>query len=129
MAALTSFLWKTVELNDGNVYGIPLADQGLDDPNTADATWAYRKGTVPVQTAHSIKEGVFTLNLNIIARHGESAAQYQAKIDQLRVIFDTRDAAFYQLQRKLPHESTYRFLLAAPREMAINRLERKVSIT
>ena len=35
---LTSFLWKGVELNDGNIYGIPLADQGLDDPNSADAS-------------------------------------------------------------------------------------------
>ena len=126
---LTSFLWKGVELNDGNIYGIPLADQGLDDPNSADATWAYRKGTVPVQTALSIKEGVFTLNINIIARYGETPAQYDAKIQQLRAIFDTRDPAFYQLQRKLPHESTYRFLNVAPREMAVNRLERKVAIT
>src|SRR4051794_37186685 len=129
MALLTSFLWKGVELNNGTTYGIPLADQGLDDPNSADATWAYRKGTVPVQTAHSIKEGVFTLNINIIARHGETPAQYQAKIDQIRAIFDTRDPAFYQLQRKLPHEATYRYLSVAPREVSINRLERKVSIT
>ena len=40
---LTSFLWKGVELNDGNIYGIPLADQGLDDPNSSDATWAYSR--------------------------------------------------------------------------------------
>ena len=49
--------------------------------------------TVPVQTALSIKEGVFTLNINIIAVRGETGAQYQAKIDQLRAIFDTRDPA------------------------------------
>lgn len=129
MALLTSFLWKGVELNDGNVYGVPLADLALDDPNPADASWAYRKSATPVQTKLEIKEGVFTLNIHIIARHGETAAQYQAKIDQLRAIFDTRDPGFYQLQRKMPHEQTYRYLLAAPREMAINRLERKVAVT
>ena len=129
MALLTSFLWKGVELNDGVLYGVPLADQALDDPNSSDATWAYRKGTVPVQTKLEIKEGVFTLNINILARAGETAAQYQAKIDQLRAIFDTRDPAFYQLQRKMPHEATYRFLNAAPREVAINRLERRAVVT
>src|SRR5262245_36281247 len=127
-ALLTSFLFKSVELNDGVTYSIPLADQGLDDPNSTDATWAYRKGTTPVQTKLEIKEGVFTLNINIIARSGETGAQYQAKIDTLRKLFDTRDPAFYQLQRKLPHESTYRYLSVAPREVAINRLERRASI-
>lgn len=129
MAPRISYLFKGVELNDGTNYSVPLADQALDNPNSADATWAYRKGNTPVQTSLAIKEGVFVLNINVLAVHGETGAQFEAKLNTLKKIFDTRDPQFYQLRRRLPHEQYYRFLLVAPREVAISRLERKVSVT
>lgn len=125
----TSYLWKGVELNDDINYLIPLADLSLDDPNSVDATWAYRKGTTPVQTNLSIKEAVFVLNISIKAAYGETATQYQAKIDALRKVFDPRDPQFYQLQRRMPHEQYYRYLLAAPREVHVDRMGRKASVT
>lgn len=128
MAFPTSYTFKSVELN-GNTYSIPTADQGIDDLNSATSTWAHRKGNTPVQTNIAVNESVFTLNINIRAIRGETGAQYQAKIDELRALFDTRDPAFYPLYRKQPHESAYRYLSVAPREVAVNRLERRVSVT
>lgn len=127
MAFLTSYLFKNVELNDGINYAVPLADQGLDDLNSVDATWAYRKGAVPMQTQLTIKEGVFNLNINILPQ--ATAAAWEAKLTQLKQIFDTRDPVAYAFYRKLPHEQSYRYLLVSPREFVVNRLERKVVVT
>ena len=38
MAYLTSYQFKGVELNDGINFAVPMADQTLDDLNSADAT-------------------------------------------------------------------------------------------
>lgn len=129
MALNTSLKYKNIELNDWLTYMVPLADQQLDDPNSTDASWAYRKSNTPVQTGISIKEGSFALNISIKAVYGETPAQFEAKLNLLKQIFDTRDPAFYKLERKFPHEQYYRFLMVAPREVAINRIERKVSVT
>ena len=102
MAVLTSYIWKSVELNDGINYSIPMADTALDDRNSVNATWAYRKDNTPIQTQATIQEGSFVLNINVIWRPGETAAQLEAKYDALKKIFNTMDSQFYQLYRKLP---------------------------
>lgn len=127
MPFLTSYTYRGVELNDGVNYSIPLSDQALDDLNSVTATWAYRKDNVPVQTGLTIKEGVFVLNIHILPQ--SSSAAWEAKLNTLKTIFNTRDAAFYSLNRQLPHEQYYKYLSVAPREMTVNRAERRVSVT
>lgn len=125
---LTSFLYREVEFNDGIAFSVPKL-QGIDDPNPADATWAYRKGAVPVQTKLDIREGMFVFNFNIVAVRGETALQYQTKLQYIRQLFNTKDPTFYQLKRQRPHEATYKYLEVAPRQVAIDELGRKVSVT
>lgn len=123
---LTSFVWKNVDLNDARAYLMPLEDNALDDRASVEASWASRKGDVPVQTNTTIKEGVFSLNIQVVA---SSPFDFEQKLDTLKAIFDTRDPAFYPLRRRLPIEGEYSFINAAPREVAVNRKLRRVSIT
>lgn len=123
---LTSFIWKNVDLNDARAYLMPLEDNALDDRASVEASWATRKGAVPVQTSTAIKEGVFNLNIQVVA---SSPFDFEQKLDTLKAIFDTRDPAFYPLRRRLPIEGEYSYINAAPRELAVNRKLRRVSIT
>jgi hypothetical protein len=126
MASLTSYKFKNVELNDGTNYAIPLAGTSFDDPNSVDASWAYRKGDIPSQTGVTIKEGVFSIPIHIIAA---TASSYAAKLKTLKTIFNTRDPQHYALSRKKPHESVYSTLMVSPSEMVEDPIERKVIVT
>lgn len=124
--ALTSYLWRGTELNDGSNYLVPFADLAFDNRNSVDASYAYRKENTPVATGVTVKEAVLVLPITIRA---SSASDFESKLGALRRLFDTRDSNFYTLSRKLPHQQYYLSIQAAPREFVVNRLERKVVVT
>ena len=123
---LTSYRYRGVELNDDINYLVPLAELNLDDRQTAEENWVYRDAQTPLPTGITLREGVTVLNLYIRA---SSTADFNTKLNALYQLFDTRDPAYYRLERKFPHEQYYRYIEVAPRQFTVNRLERKVSIT
>lgn len=126
MALLTSYRYRTIELNDGIAYAVPNSGHSLDDRQSAEETWAYRREGLPVSTGITLKEGVIPLNIHIIASSGPD---FQNKLDVLLQIFNTTDAKYHRLERKLPHEQYYRYIEVAPRQLVVNRTERKVTVT
>lgn len=126
MALLTSYRYRGVELNDGISYAVPNSGHSLDDRQAAEETWAYRREGLPVSTGITLKEGVIPLNIHIIASSGQD---FQAKLDVLLAAFNTTDAKYYRLERKLPHEQYYRYIEVAPRQLVVSRTERKVTVT
>jgi hypothetical protein len=125
--AFTSYRWKNTELNDGTNYLISNRELNLDDASSSDETWIYRYGgDVPIATGITVKEGVISLPIMIVAN---SQASFYSKLNTLKSLFDTTDPTYYTFERKLPHEGGYSYLMMAPRALTVNTLERKVVIT
>src|SRR4026209_767161 len=97
MALLTSYVYKNVDLNDGTNYLVPLLDTSFDDCNSSDATWSTSKGTTPVQTGITLKEGQFTLPIHIVATTPED---FYDKFIILKTVFNTEDPQLYTFTRK-----------------------------
>jgi hypothetical protein len=127
MAYLTSFRYKNIELNDGLTYAVPTAGQNLDDLNAAEETFMYIPGgDLPISTGITVKEGVLVLNIHIIAT---TPQQFEDRLNLLKQIFNTKDPVHYKLERKLAFQQSYSYLMVAARQLAVDRQQRKVSVT
>lgn len=126
MPFLSSVRWRGVELNDGVNYLLDTRESTLDDPNPAEATYATRKDATPVLMGATLRETTIVLNINIKAA---SSADLDAKIQQLRRIFNPAELKEYKLERRLPHEQYHKYIMAAARTINFNRAMRKCSVT
>lgn len=124
---LTSYRFKGVELNDGLYYTVPSAGLALDDRNASDEQFVYRTGGAPPLSAGiTVKEGVISLNINILAK---TPTEFDTRLSALRQLFTTDDPTYYRFERKMPHEAYYRFLEVSVRQFTVVRIERRISVT
>jgi hypothetical protein len=126
MAFYTSYLWRSVELNDGINYLIPLQDADFDSQNEASPSYAERQYDTPILLGATLQPGTVMLKISIKAG---DRADFEDKLDDLKRIFSTSDPTPYKLERKLPHESVYRYLEATVSSFVVNRLHRTVDVT
>lgn len=126
MGFLTSYRWRGIELNDGLNYLVPMADTAFDDLNPASSSYAYRYENTPSYLGIEVREGVFTLNIEIVAT---TAQDFDTKLSALKQLFDTRDPALYDFERQLPWEQSYKRIQCHPTEFSVNRVRRRVSVT
>lgn len=126
MTFLSSVRWRGVELNDGVNFLLDTRESTLDDPNPAEATYATRKDATPVLMGATLRETTIVLNINIRA---VSSSDLDAKIQQLRRIFNPAELKEYKLERRLPHEQYHKYVMAAARAIHFNRAQRKCSVT
>lgn len=120
---ITSYKWRGIELNDGIKYSFP--NSNLDDRPSADSTFAYRRKLAPVKTGIVVKESQISLVMNI---HG-NATQFETNLGDLYRLFNTDDESDYKLERKKPTEQYYNYIWAHPVSFAVDRTNRKITIT
>lgn len=127
MALLTSYKVGGIELNDGLNYAVPGSGLELDSLNPTDEGFAYfTGGDLPLSTGVTVKEGSVAFNIHIVANTAES---FETKLAVLKSLFNTREPTYIKLERKLPHEQYYRYVMVRPAQFVVSRIERKVGIT
>lgn len=126
MAFLSSVRWRGVDINDGVNYLLDTRESALDNPNPTEATFAPRKDATPVLLGAVLRETTLTLNINIRAA---TAQELDARVLQLRQIFNPGELKEYLLERRLPHEQYYKTISASVRSVEINRAMRRCTVT